>query len=320
MADCRYIPGHPVAICPMPHATEIPRLASEFDAALVLAMEDELRGNYELDEWGRRGVEYLHNPIPDFSSPDLLELHGLARWVASRVSQGKRVLIHCMGGSGRSGTVAAAYLIASGMGFEDAIRLVRSVREKAVETLGQMAVLEAYDLLLRALPEPRLSPVLMFGERYGFGRGRGHAAKVTQLTLKLWKLAARELGVGPREPPAPLAAGAILHDVGVPVRGEGGHHVRGYREILKSGELRSALGERNLTLAALVALFHRKKGDPRSDERVPDEWRDLVAKMAAVIRVADALDGTSCHLVDDVGLERRGDECVLIAYYRKREP
>ncbi len=132
MADCRYIPGHPVAICPMPHATEIPRLASEFDAALVLAMEDELRGNYELDEWGRRGVEYLHNPIPDFSSPDLLELHGLARWVASRVSQGKRVLIHCMGGSGRSGTVAAAYLIASGTGFEDAVKAVRSARKEAV--------------------------------------------------------------------------------------------------------------------------------------------------------------------------------------------
>ncbi len=320
MADCLYIPGHPVAVCSMPRATEIPTLASEFDAALVLAEEDELRGNYDLSEWGRHGVEYLHHPIPDFSSPDLLELHGLARWVASRVSQGKRVLIHCLGGSGRSGTVAAAYLIASGMVFEDAVEAARSARVGAIETNSQMAILEAYDLLLRSLPEPKLSSVVCHGRKYNFGRGRKHAAKVAQLAMKLWKLTSRELGVKPEMPPAPLTAGSILHDIGVCAAGEDRHHESSYREILESDELRSALGEVDLTLTALVALFHRKKGDPRSDERVPDDWMDLVAKMAAVVRMADALDRTLCQLVDGVGLDCRGGECVLTVYYSKREP
>ncbi len=321
MADRWHIPGHPVAICSTLRATEIPGLASQFDAALVLATGDELRGNYELRGWGQHGVECLHNPIPDLNSLDLLELHVLASWVASRVSRGERVLIQCRSGLRRGGTVAAAYLIATGVSFEDAVRLVRSAREEAIAARVQAAVLEAYDLLLRSLPEPKLSAVLTFGERYVFGRGRGHAAKVTQLTLKLWKLTAEEFGLGDGDrPPASLAAGSILHDIGVSTPGPGGHHERSYREILASEELKLALGEEGRRLAALVALHHRSVTDPRTDGRMPKRFRDLVMSMAAVLRIADALDRSLAQLVNDVDLRCSGGECALTAYYSQEEP
>lgn len=164
------------------------------------------------------------------------------------------------------------------------------------------------------------------GERYGFGRGRAHAAKVTQLTLKLWKLTAEEFGLGDGDrPPTGLAAGSILHDIGVSVVGKGGHHERSYLEILRASDLREVLGDEALQMAALVALHHRNKsGDPRTDPRVSDHWKREVARMAAILRIADALDRSLSQLVDDVGLRcvggGAGGECELTVYYHLREP
>ena len=52
-----------------------------------------------------------------------------------KIAAGKRVMIHCVGGLGRSGLLAASYLIRHGHKPADAIALVRQARgERAVET------------------------------------------------------------------------------------------------------------------------------------------------------------------------------------------
>ena len=69
----------------------------------------------------------------------ILERVALAR-------DGGDVAVACMGGVGRTGTVAACALVAAGHSAADAIARVRAVRHPtAVETAGQVAFVEDYE-------------------------------------------------------------------------------------------------------------------------------------------------------------------------------
>ena len=60
------------------------------------------------------------------------------------VCEQRRILLHCAAGLGRTGTMAAKLLIASGVPAPQALARVRAVRPGAVET----AALEHYLLAL----------------------------------------------------------------------------------------------------------------------------------------------------------------------------
>lgn len=138
-----------VAFSRMPVWSEVDGVARAFDAIVVLVEEFELP--YPLEEWRKRGVEVLHSPISDFSAPSVDRLLEILRWIEERVGEGKKVLIHCMGGLGRSGTVAVAWLMYSeGLSLREALRRVRSLRPGAVETYEQMGVLRELEKLLRS--------------------------------------------------------------------------------------------------------------------------------------------------------------------------
>ena len=88
----------------------------------------------------RRGMEWLHLPIPDVSTPGL---DFEAKWpevserLRSRLAAGENILMHCRGGIGRSGMVAARLLCESGVDAEEAIVRVRAARPGAIETWEQ---------------------------------------------------------------------------------------------------------------------------------------------------------------------------------------
>ncbi len=69
----------------------------------------------------------------------------LAAWrkhgpgLISGLSDGSRVLVHCKGGLGRAGTIAALMLVELGMTVDEAIRTVRAARPGAIETRAQEA-------------------------------------------------------------------------------------------------------------------------------------------------------------------------------------
>ena len=129
-----------VAFSRMPTRRELDEVTRDFDAVVVLVRDFELP--YPLGEWEKRGVEVLHSPISDFTAPSLSQLLEILQWIDARVREGKRVLIHCMGGLGRSGTVAVAWLMYSkSLRLREALRRVRSLRPGAVETSEQMEVL-----------------------------------------------------------------------------------------------------------------------------------------------------------------------------------
>jgi atypical dual specificity phosphatase len=90
--------------------------------------------------WSRHRIS-----IQDFHPPSL-ELEQLRDFNAllEAAPPDARVLMHCEGGSGRTGTMAAAYWIKKGLTATDAIARVRKVRPVAVETCEQEKVLYQY--------------------------------------------------------------------------------------------------------------------------------------------------------------------------------
>ena len=95
------------------------------------------------------GLTWLHLPIVDVSTPtaEWERLWGRDRAVVhAALDRGGKVLVHCKGGLGRAGLVAARILIERGMPPAAAMAAVREARPGAIETAGQ----EAY--LLRLTP------------------------------------------------------------------------------------------------------------------------------------------------------------------------
>lgn len=78
----------------------------------------------------RSGFEVYHLPIPDEEAPDLAALEKALAWLDEAVYLGKKVLIHCRHGIGRTGTVLNAYLLRRGLGHLLAWRMLRRLRSK----------------------------------------------------------------------------------------------------------------------------------------------------------------------------------------------
>jgi ADP-ribosyl-[dinitrogen reductase] hydrolase len=125
--------------------------------ALVTLIEDKeltlLRVSNLGKEVDRRGMSWFHLPIVDVSIPDeAFE----AAWetageqLRSMLGSGSDVVVHCRGGLGRAGTVAARLLIELGVEPETAIANVRRVRPGAIETYAQ----EQFVLGLRPISGP----------------------------------------------------------------------------------------------------------------------------------------------------------------------
>jgi ADP-ribosyl-[dinitrogen reductase] hydrolase len=83
---------------------------------------------------------WFHLPIVDVSIPDERfeqEWDVTGQELRSMLSRGLDVLIHCRGGLGRAGTIAARLLIELGVDPTKAIEHVRAVRPGAIETSDQ---------------------------------------------------------------------------------------------------------------------------------------------------------------------------------------
>lgn len=90
----------------------------------------------------RLGIEWYHLPIRDFGVPgDDFEASWTYAGVRLRdhVRKGRNVFVHCMGGLGRSRTIAARLLVECGLNPDEAIRSTRAERPGAVETPEQAA-------------------------------------------------------------------------------------------------------------------------------------------------------------------------------------
>ena len=91
----------------------------------------------------QRGIDWRHLPIADFSVPTTKfeeEWITQGREIRAMLRNGDDVLVHCKGGLGRAGMIAARLLAELGMPPEEAIREVRRARKGAIETPAQLAL------------------------------------------------------------------------------------------------------------------------------------------------------------------------------------
>ena len=115
-------------------------------AAVVTLVEDhelialQVTGMREAVE--SRHMAWHHLPITDVSVPDERFLGGWQKAGAAlrhRLNNGFDIVVHCKGGLGRAGMVAATLLVELGLAPVEAIKRVRAVRPGAIETVAQEA-------------------------------------------------------------------------------------------------------------------------------------------------------------------------------------
>jgi protein-tyrosine phosphatase len=98
-----------------------------------------------LAAYAAAGFMTRHLPILDQSVCSPAEMKQVVSWLGENTAAGARVLIHCVGGLGRSGLVAACYLMEQGLAAEAAITAVRQARSpRAIESEAQEAFVRAY--------------------------------------------------------------------------------------------------------------------------------------------------------------------------------
>lgn len=91
------------------------------------------------------GLQWFHLPIEDDHAPEA-EFHEAWQQVKidvhELISAGKSIAIHCKGGSGRTGMVAAQILLERRLALDDVIARVQATRSTALRIPSQIAYIE----------------------------------------------------------------------------------------------------------------------------------------------------------------------------------
>jgi protein-tyrosine phosphatase len=129
-------------------ATDLAAMREMGVVRLVLLVQDA-----ELDRWSdprlvemgeEAGIEVHRFPIPDGSAPSIEQMDAIQADLDEARARGD-VAVACMGGVGRTGTVAACALVRAGFKPDAAIARVRAVRHpEAVETVEQERLVRRY--------------------------------------------------------------------------------------------------------------------------------------------------------------------------------
>jgi exopolyphosphatase / guanosine-5'-triphosphate,3'-diphosphate pyrophosphatase len=146
------------------------------------------------------------------------------------------------------------------------------------------------------------------GHRYRFDRA--HGRHVAKLATRLFDATLEEHGLTGRERLL-LQVAALLHDVGIYVSLRAHHKHSQY--IVASSQI-FGLSDEETALVSNVVRYHRR-GLPQTSHlpyiALDHQDRLIVGKLAAILRVANALDAEHQQKVQDVRLVRRGNAWTL---------
>ena len=139
-----------------------------------------------------------------------------------------------------------------------------------------------------------------------------HVQHVTQLALSLFEQLAELHGLGERERLLLEAAGC-LHDIGHQFDHLGGGHHKESARMIREHPWKN-FSRPEVEVIAQVAHYHRKAMPEMTDEEfkaLPDWDRRIVQRLAAVLRLADALDRNHLQLVQSVKVEVRPNNLLF---------
>ena len=100
-----------------------PRLASRGVVAVV-----NMRVEFDDNDAGIAPERYLYLPTVDNDAPTLEQLRAGVAFIVEEIAQGGGVYVHCGSGVGRAATMAAAYLVSTGLTPDQAWACIREVR------------------------------------------------------------------------------------------------------------------------------------------------------------------------------------------------
>ncbi|MSR77200.1 MAG: HD domain-containing protein [Candidatus Omnitrophica bacterium] len=146
------------------------------------------------------------------------------------------------------------------------------------------------------------------GEKYKYDKA--HALHVASTSLKLFDALKQDHGMGSRERLL-LEVSAIVHDIGSYIAPTSHHKHSSY--LVEAAEI-FGLRKSDKNIVANVVRYHRGTS-PRATHvpymSLPKSDRAVVSKLAAILRVADALDHTHQQKIRNFTMDRQEDAYTL---------
>ena len=88
-------------------------------------------------------IQLEHVAMKDHGVPSAMELDRGVKFVTAQVEAGRKVLVHCLAGEGRTGCVLAAYvMVAKKTSPQQALSTIRKVKPEFVEARQEQAVID----------------------------------------------------------------------------------------------------------------------------------------------------------------------------------
>ena len=102
-----------------------------------------------LDEDWVNEMKYLHILSDDMGVPTFDDLQNSVDYVHERIQNNEPVMVHCLAGLGRTGTILACYMIKyEKMSAEDAIQYIREKRRGSIQSFIQEEMIFQYEKTL----------------------------------------------------------------------------------------------------------------------------------------------------------------------------
>ncbi|MDR2370708.1 MAG: HD domain-containing protein [Treponema sp.] len=155
-----------------------------------------------------------------------------------------------------------------------------------------------------------IASAVSLGRKFHFDED--HSRHVADMCMVLFDAMAAEHGMNRRERMM-LETAAILHDIGMYIKGSG-HNKHG-QYIVSNSEI-FGLHHDELDIIANVIRYHRGEPPSQADIEYIALQRDeriLVLKMASILRVADALDRGHSRQISSITVEKKSEVLVIRA-------
>jgi exopolyphosphatase/guanosine-5'-triphosphate,3'-diphosphate pyrophosphatase len=248
--------------------------------------DDKSKSTSALRELSRGGLEKIIGSLCSVTAKERIDRFALDDKRARNIVAGAIVLHETMTALQISSLLACPVAIREGI-IESRLSETRSKPERSLRRSSAQALAE------RSAIDKR------------------HAQHVGRLALRIFDQT-RELHRLPDECRELLEHAALLHESGMHISDRGYHKHTYY--LIRHADLRG-FTEEQLVIVANVARYHRK-GPPADDHpnlfELNEDQREEVEKLAAILRIAEALDRSHRQSVRDVAVRCKGSVRFIV--------